>query len=50
MNIIDVRATTKAKVPTTIPAIAPPDSPDDLAVGGGVAVAVAEEYVLVKSV
>lgn len=41
---------TAATIPTTVPAISPPDSLDDLAIGDGVAIAVAKEYVLVKSV
>jgi hypothetical protein len=46
-TIIDMEPT----IPATRPAIAPPDSPDELAVDDGVAVAVADkEDVLVTSV
>ena len=46
--IIDIKT---AETPAAIPAIVPPDSPDELAVDNGVAVAVAgREDVLVTSV
>ena len=46
--IIDIKT---AETPAAIPAIVPPDSPDELAVDNGIAVAVAgREDVLVTSV